>query len=222
MDKTIELDRRGAELKAELARYRKWFRTRAVSLGLKRAAVAFVDEGVAIGMWPGHAAGLIGSTPPTIASWRAAITQADMEATDAAGEEPAVEVELTARLLEAEQARDAAQAEVAASKLAIAEQDDQIEALEEALFMARRQLSRVRWLHARGGLDPGSDEQAAGAPADEFRPTAEELPDDARRDAVEFTSQGRVPALEGRRSPSSRSATPRNWRCNAATARHAA
>lgn len=79
MDKITELERRGAALKAELAAYRKRFRTRSTSLELKRAAVAFVDEGVAVGMWPGHAAQLVGSSASTVEKWRAALTDADIQ-----------------------------------------------------------------------------------------------------------------------------------------------
>lgn len=76
MYKLAELEDRGAELKAELAAYRKRFRTRAISLELKRAAVTLVDEGVVAGMWPGHAAQLVGSSASTVEKWRTAITDA--------------------------------------------------------------------------------------------------------------------------------------------------
>lgn len=79
MDKITELEPRGAALKAELAEYRQRFRTRSISLELKRAAVAFVDEGIAAGMWQGHAAQLIGSSASTVEKWREAIADAEME-----------------------------------------------------------------------------------------------------------------------------------------------
>ncbi len=159
MDKKAEFDRRGAALKAELIAYRKWFGTPAVSPDLKRAAVAFFDEGVAFGMWPRHAARLIGSTPATVARWREAVAHADIEMADlGAGDEPAAGIEVNmARLFEAERARDAAQAELAASKRALAGRDAQIEALEDALFVTRQRLDRVRWLHTHRDDHPGLD-----------------------------------------------------------------
>ena len=136
MDKMLEIERRGAALKAEVIQYRKWFRTRAISLDLKRAAVAFVDDGVAFGMWPGHAAGLIGSTPATIEVWREAVARADAEATGSPRAMESVSAggaAARARLERTKRSRDAARAKVTELMEALEERDMRIAMLEEAL-----------------------------------------------------------------------------------------
>ena len=74
MDPLTALETRAAALKSEITTHRQRFRTRTISPNLKRAAITLCDEAIAIGMWPYHAAQLIGSQPATIEKWRTELT----------------------------------------------------------------------------------------------------------------------------------------------------